>query len=136
MLRPDHLFLHDLTNAHHQDLSRNVEELQHGPERRSSEQLQTSSTCLGGLQVENMPAAQICAMLKTDAERGLTEEMARARLAKDGPNQLQQQPRFCTSNFELQRKLLERLERSKRESSDCASRKPLNPEAYVLKAGD
>lgn len=94
MLRPDHLFLHDLTNAHHQDLSRNVEELQHGPERRSSEQLQTSSTCLGGLQVENMPAAQICAMLKTDAERGLTEEMARARLAKDGPNQLQQQPRL------------------------------------------
>ncbi|CAE7634312.1 unnamed protein product [Symbiodinium sp. CCMP2456] len=94
MLRPDHLFLHDLTNAHHQDLSRNVEELQHGPERRSSEQLPTASTCLGGLEVENMPVPQICAMLKTDAERGLTEEMARARLAKDGPNQLQQQPRL------------------------------------------
>eukprot|EP00439_Symbiodinium_sp_Y106_P026125 s7846_g3.t1 len=101
MLRPDHLFLHDLTNAHHQEhglrpraAGRRVPELQHGPERRSSEQLQTSSTCLGGLQVENMPLAQICAMLKTDAERGLTEDMARARLSKDGPNQLQQQPRL------------------------------------------
>eukprot|EP00434_Breviolum_minutum_P045015 symbB.v1.2.040274.t1/scaffold7118.1/size13241/1 len=28
MLRPDHLFPHDLTNQHHQDLTRNVEELQ------------------------------------------------------------------------------------------------------------
>eukprot|EP00439_Symbiodinium_sp_Y106_P013720 s3278_g1.t5 len=28
MLRPDHLFPHDLSNQHHQDLSRNVEELQ------------------------------------------------------------------------------------------------------------
>ncbi|CAE7483323.1 unnamed protein product [Symbiodinium sp. CCMP2456] len=52
--------------------------------------------------VENMPVPQICAMLKTDAERGLTEEMACARLAKDGPNQLQQLPRMSGEIMEMQ----------------------------------
>jgi len=35
-----------------------------------------------------IPLAELCERFKTDAERGLTEEDARARLKRDGPNRL------------------------------------------------
>ncbi|CAJ1362374.1 unnamed protein product, partial [Effrenium voratum] len=100
MLRPDHLFPHDLTNSHHQDLAQNVEELMHhGPSRQFSDLVRTTSrlsttSMLQGAKVEDMTQAQLCTALKTDADSGLSEEKAAARLLKDGPNQLTQEPRL------------------------------------------
>lgn len=102
MLRPDHLFPHDLTNQHHQDLSRNVEELQEyglplsrrASSSRSLVRQVSVASSFHGDKVEDLQAEHICAILKTDPHRGLSEDKAQERLKKDGPNQLTQEPRL------------------------------------------
>ncbi|CAK9014217.1 unnamed protein product [Durusdinium trenchii] len=102
MLRPDHLFPHDLANEHHQDLSRNVEELQeHGLalSRRISSHSDLARqvsmvSSFHGDKVEDLQPEHICAILKTDPNRGLSVDKAEERLKKDGPNQLTQEPRL------------------------------------------
>jgi len=102
MLRPDHLFPHDLTNQHHQDLTRNVEELQeHGlplsrraSSSRSLARQVSAASSFHGDKVEDLHAEHICAILKSDPNKGLSEDKAQERLQKDGPNQLTQEPRL------------------------------------------
>jgi len=47
-----------------------------------------------GQKVEDMQPEQLCALLKSDAVHGLSSSKAAARLKKDGPNQLEQEPRL------------------------------------------
>ncbi|CAE7415849.1 unnamed protein product, partial [Symbiodinium necroappetens] len=57
-------------------------------------QVSSSMGLPDGQKVEDMQPEQLCALLKSDAAHGLSSGKAAARLKKDGPNQLEQEPRL------------------------------------------